>query len=683
MTACCFCDENLGTLLEGESAVDLTCGDSAHWQCYLAMLTPHDLSDDGTIASVECLQCHSQTKCKPASRDDVARELLLGQVPLARFKTPDNPPQSRNQEFSDPRSISSANTSPMVHSSLPLLDLSLKSPPIPQTAFPQTAGTPESPILQDSLIPKVLFVPSKRKIQVDSVSPVELDCTLTVLGPRYERFNIPECGIGEILESFVNNLRFRVQDWRGVDVDDLGSLIIADRLKIGIDRSSFEFVDVYLFEKCILLIGEAQIDEEEGYYDEDEDDDESYEDDAALEVVGSIETALLSGCSHTQIYELTVHLSSVRLPELIIQTDSSLILKRWSRCLNRTIKGIATDMGPDQVTSNLWSSCSIPRLRNPSGTEASHVDSGPVVEAKVSLVVVVDPALASSRECLNISISSLKHGDMLGIVFVNRTVNTFYGMAPSDWEGWRDVVANCGSNYIRETKDGFENNFDTNLESCAYPDIVKNLERLAASSFAVEDLLCYRHGFRQVLFMTDKELPVIPGLEQLAEKYNLTFTNCYLKRNELTKQSISFGGASGQRLLWNLIVHRHISGDIGESIHLLISHMHKGTVSEMRCRLTAGVGVELVSMDGYVPEYGRSKALEVHANNLWDKFEQSFNARLRINVDQVDLSEGQGAVPLVEFVTRWCEDEFDDYMSTTTRVSVRLVTRSKDIPVPL
>ncbi|KAG7919908.1 hypothetical protein KL927_000588 [Ogataea polymorpha] len=336
---CCFCEEPLLNVFEGETLLDMSCGHHCHFVCYSELFS----SPSGGKTTVYCPICGTSNTCNDDEvNDSIIRNRLLSSsscefnqdifastpatlmnqiTPLAPFPdplTPATPVLPSFPEFPHP----SPKTQPL-----------FKDSPIIST-FPSTisATLSSSAFPAESLVEaKVEIIPEFSKIILANEHAIpkyyDLSCVLNVKSLDYEPSlsELPEDHKKrewdrkqEISKEVIHNFESKLHPDTDLDVAKLGHLVLFDIfVSVSIDGNSFHHPQVYFFDRRLLILSESGNELIQNIYLMDK-----------LSTVFDDESNL----------EITLNLASLSVPDVELKSENKLIHDKWLKLLSRIVK---------------------------------------------------------------------------------------------------------------------------------------------------------------------------------------------------------------------------------------------------------------------------------------------------------------------------------------------------------
>ncbi|ODV85292.1 hypothetical protein CANARDRAFT_7933 [[Candida] arabinofermentans NRRL YB-2248] len=377
---CCFCEEPLSNIFEGESLVDLSCGHHSHLECCTELLSfnmTHSISDYGDLSegsNIFCPLCGVANVWKDEyTRDEIIKSQLLHSqpnilfedmflekspsitisqfvnTPLVATSTPIDPLTPSEQigmeseaykaqlklsvpkRFCDATSLGESPTSKR----LPLRENSPMVSTFPSSSLAGKADstiTPHFSFNFDSLFgAKAEMVPEYSKIIFPSESSIgehyDLSCVLNIKSSDYEPSlsSLPENKYSEILESklqitkeLIQGFERNIDNKKDLDVANLGELILFDYMQsVSVGSSSYELCQAFLFENCLLIL--------DGFGNK------------VLQSI-DIKKQFSSVFGDPKDELITISLASLKLHEIIMSSENKVIQNKWVKQLTRVLK---------------------------------------------------------------------------------------------------------------------------------------------------------------------------------------------------------------------------------------------------------------------------------------------------------------------------------------------------------
>ncbi|KAG7709459.1 hypothetical protein KL914_001849 [Ogataea haglerorum] len=336
---CCFCEEPLLNVFEGETLLDMSCGHHCHFECYSELFS----SPSRGKTTVYCPICGTSNTCKDDEiNDSIIRSRLLSSsscefnqdifastpatlrnqiTPLAPFPdllTPVTPVLPSFPEFSQP----SPKAQPLFYNS-----------PIIST-FPSTISTtPSSSVFPaESLAEaKIEIIPEFSKIVLANEHAIpkyyDLSCVLNIKSLDYEPSlsELPEDRKKkewdrkqEISKAVIHNFESRLRPDSDLDVAKLGHLVLFDIfVSVSIDGNRYHHPQVYFFDRLLLILNES-----------------------GNELIQniSIMDKLSTVFDDESNLEITLNLASLTVPDVELKSENKLIHDKWLKMLSRVVR---------------------------------------------------------------------------------------------------------------------------------------------------------------------------------------------------------------------------------------------------------------------------------------------------------------------------------------------------------
>ncbi|KAG7859276.1 hypothetical protein KL939_002176 [Ogataea angusta] len=336
---CCFCEEPLLNVFEGETLLDMSCGHHCHFECYSELFS----SPSGDRTAVYCPICGTSNTCNDDEiNDSIIRNRLLSSsscefnqdifastpatlrnqiTPLAPFPdplTPATPVLSSFPEFPPP----SPKTQPLFFDS-PIISTF----PSTISATPYASAFPAGSLAEA----KIEIIPEFSKIILANEHAIpkyyDLSCVLNIKSLDYEPSlsELPEDRKNrewdrkqEIAKEVIHNFESRLHPDSELDVAKLGHLVLFDIfVSVSIDGNSYRHPQVYFFDRRLLILSESGNELVQNIYIMDK-----------LSTVFDDESKL----------EITLNLASLSVPDVELKSENKLIHDKWLKMLSRVVR---------------------------------------------------------------------------------------------------------------------------------------------------------------------------------------------------------------------------------------------------------------------------------------------------------------------------------------------------------
>ncbi|CAK9441971.1 uncharacterized protein LODBEIA_P57900 [Lodderomyces beijingensis] len=431
---CCFCHDSLYLTLPGEVILSLTCHHVCHKDCYLLMMDKFEMDK-----LPRCGTCQEPTR----SEEDKVHQSILRDLQSTSKNFEKLTLNLPRHEMDSSASLTNTNT--------PTADYfadsnyQLFTPTDQKFHHDFFEDTPPSVNFQHHdrhlYVPNVSFLNETTKVRVGKSN--EINYALNIKSPSIYNETVAPFSLSDfqlkmqVTEHLRKHLHLNKY---------LGDLIIFDKMKISIDGSQWDNVDIYLFKNYLLL----------------------YNDELLAGMI-SIENDLCSMTYSDGV--LILNLSETNLPELNIRNDSDIVTEKWKYQLEKVKMGQVAETNLFQFTSTYWGFLSryfeIPadllrfsNLMNFGGELPNNFITKivpPADEVALNLVLAVPLYNKTGKtpegykiwlaQLLNKFLSSLRSGDNLAVVFLGingkhqaSKDGVYVGCVSSSWDGWSSLI---------------------------------------------------------------------------------------------------------------------------------------------------------------------------------------------------------------------------------------------------
>lgn len=383
---CCFCNEPLQNIFEGEKIVDLKCGHILHLECLKEMLIPIDdltnnLNTNNTTNNNQekliCPSCNQETECNDST-------LMFDTTTIAAINTKNSTISKIYDNILNPHDEYSnimASIDNFQLPNIPLQDFNNSSLPSPLDSK-SSKNTFEDPITpqnqigkkfwdhEDELVipsitnssksisikspisninsndielSKILFAPEFSSININDKSlKTDIGCVINVSVTEFEssiEFKKKEqvktqIGKNKITDIIINNIKQNIPNV-SIDFSSVGSLILFDIIDITIKLNTFNSCQVFLFESNIIILN----------FD-------------GTQLILNQELNLQTFISSIYLKDknIIVNMNSIKIPSIIFNSNNKILRHKWWVTLNKIYKKISiTNSIPlIQTSTNAW-----------------------------------------------------------------------------------------------------------------------------------------------------------------------------------------------------------------------------------------------------------------------------------------------------------------------------------------
>ncbi|KAH3665702.1 hypothetical protein OGAPHI_003890 [Ogataea philodendri] len=336
---CCFCEEPLLNVFDGETLLDMSCGHHCHFQCYSELFdspgsgkskvycpicgTSNTFNDDEINDNIIRNRLLTSTSCEfnqdifASTPATLANQLITPLAPTQVHLTPLTPVAQTFPEFRCP----SPRTQPLF----------LESPVI--STFPSriSAKQSDSRFSLGSLAEaKVEVVPEFSKIILLNEHTIpkyyDLSCVMNIKSLDYEPslLNLPEKEKERELKSkeiitkeLIHNFESKLPMHIDLDVANLGFLVLFDIFEcVTVKGTRYERAHVYFFDQRLVVLNSVG--------------------DELIQNVYLVDK-LSSVFENESSLDITLNLASLSVPEVELTSDNKLIHDKWMKMLSKFV----------------------------------------------------------------------------------------------------------------------------------------------------------------------------------------------------------------------------------------------------------------------------------------------------------------------------------------------------------
>lgn len=343
---CCFCEESLEYTLANEKVVGLECGHTCHHECLFELI---DTSLPLIIENFDVVMPRCSTCGEPGVPLDGSLHLDLLKKKLASLPetkldhtslkgawTPGHNLSSRatksvssldsdqSQSHRSQSSVSSVDSADF-KSAHAIQEISLAIPNrilesrIRQAVPPKIEIVPEV----ETVIAKSTYISGSKgpkDIYVTSAVTVKIPVDNQQLSPTTTRNSSQLMQDSELQERVTNYILESIPDWKNLDVSLFGKIRLCDKFQISPDQKHWQRLDCYLFETILVFV-------------------RRYTDGREPQLKGSVAirdhltSISLPSTGSRWSHQLTLNLSTDRLPVLYMKTSDTVALENWYAAL--------------------------------------------------------------------------------------------------------------------------------------------------------------------------------------------------------------------------------------------------------------------------------------------------------------------------------------------------------------